>query len=166
MRNSNIAIIVAIIICIGVFIFAWNMANNKPDVQDNTVPVAGQDVGTENGSVLGCYVGGTSQDIYTLRVEQQNGQQVTGRLSFKNYQKDSSSGAFEGEYQDGILFGDYAFQSEGMDSVMEVAFKKVGDSFVRGYGDMTGEAKFADADKITYDETSPLNVFKKTECVN
>lgn len=115
-------------------------------------------------SVVGCYAMNSDKDVYTLNITSQEDIQVSGALAFKNYEKDSSRGTFAGTYNQGILLGDYAFQSEGMDSVMQVAFKKSGDDFIRGYGPVTDEGtRFADVNTIMYDEL-PLSVFKKTVC--
>ncbi|MBI5139743.1 hypothetical protein HZA26_04000 [Candidatus Nomurabacteria bacterium] len=105
-----------------------------------------------SNGILGCYMATLSKDVYTLKVLSQSGENFQGTLQFKNFEKDSSSGKFEGTYKEGILLGNYSFQSEGMDSVMQVIFKKSGDAFVRGYGDMdeTG-THFADLNNITYD---------------
>ena len=158
MKTSHaIAVIVGVAI-IGVAIFAWSQ--NKTEVV-NTPPLSSE----QTSSIAGCYAAVTGKDIYTLRIESQEGENFSGTLAFKNFQKDSSSGTFVGTYRNGILLGDYAFRSEGMDSVMQVAFKRVGDNFIRGYGEvsMTGN-RFADVNKLTYDASSSLSVFKKTNC--
>ncbi len=119
----------------------------------------------DSSSILGCYIATIGNDVYTLNIQSQENGKAFGTLAFKNYQKDSSSGMFTGSYQDGILLGDYAFRSEGMDSVMQVVFKKTGQDFVRGYGEMNAEGtRFADLSKITYDASSPLSLFKKGNC--
>ena len=123
-------------------------------------PVSPLTESPQASSIKGCYVATLSKDVYTLNVQSQIGDQISGTLAFKNFQKDSSSGTFEGTYQNGILFGNYSFMSEGMNSVLQVAFKKVGDNFVRGFGDMdTTGARFADVANLTYDEQQ---VFKPT----
>jgi hypothetical protein len=87
-------------------------------------------------------------------------------LSFKNFEKDSSSGTFTGTYNSaGILIADYSFQSEGMSSVMQVAFKKDGDNFIRGHGTMNADGtRFANPAMLTYDSTATLSVFKQVAC--
>ncbi len=64
------------------------------------------------------------------------GDQVSGKLTFDNFEKDGSSGKVAGKTEDGIIKLWYSFQSEGMNSVMEVWFKKDGDNLLRGTGDM------------------------------
>lgn len=134
-------------------------ANKKADMTPNA-PVAQE-------SIVGCYaMNNNDKDIYTLNVASQDGATVAGTLRFKNFEKDSSSGTFAGTYQNGVLIGDYTFNSEGMQSVMEVAFKKVGDNFVRGYGPVTNEGtRFVDYGTIVYTEEA-LSVFKKTACTS
>ena len=139
--------------CIALFIIITGIiiAAKKPDTDPvvEVQPVA---------SVTGCYVAMLSKDVYTLNVQSQTDEQVSGTLSFKNFQKDSSSGTFAGIYKDGILLADYSFQSEGMNSVLQVAFKKSPDGFVRGFGDMDSTGtRFADVANLTYDDTQ---VFK------
>jgi hypothetical protein len=120
---------------------------------------------TEGDSIVGCYVSRTGRDVYTLNIAEQKGEEVYGKLSFKNFEKDSSSGTFDGVYKDGVLLGEYAFQSEGTDSVMEVAFQRSGQDFVRGYGEVNSEGnKFIDPSALNYDASSSLNVFKKEDC--
>lgn len=105
-------------------------------------------------SIKGCYVSHLMKDVYTLNVQSQQGETFTGILSFKNFEKDSSSGTYIGTYKNGILLGNYSFKSEGMDSVMEVIFKKSGDTFVRGFGNMDSTGThFADPNNVTFDSS-------------
>ena len=103
-------------------------------------------------SVVGCYVATLGKDVYTMNLNSQIDKQVSGMLSFKNFEKDSSNGTFLGVYNGGLLVADYFFASEGMDSKMQVIFRKEGDNFVRGFGpmDASGE-KFADFNNIKFD---------------
>lgn len=111
-----------------------------------------------------CYVATLGKDVYTLLILSRQGDRFKGTLRFKNFEKDSSSGPYEGTYKDGILLGDYSFQSEGMFSVVQVIFKKSGNDFVRGYGDMSPDGtRFADLSKITYDTRA---VFRATDCAS
>lgn len=66
----------------------------------------------------------------------QNGNQVSGKLSFDNFEKDGSSGRVTGASDNGIIKLWYSFQSEGMNSVMEIWLKKEGDVLIRGTGEM------------------------------
>lgn len=159
MNTRSIVGIVIGIIAI-VLLFMWLKKDDTTTVNvDTNTPSSGQ-----VASIEGCYVAGNSKDVYTLNVQNVSGNNATGTLAFKNFEKDSSSGTLNATYQDGILLGKYTFNSEGSTSVMDVIFKKDGDNFIRGYGPMKADgATFSDLSKITYD-TSNLGVFKKGTC--
>lgn len=141
--NNNLKTIIVILIVIGIGAFIYTK-NKQAPVEVTPVVVA--------DSVKGCYVATLAKDVYTLNIADQMGENFTGTLRFKNFEKDSSSGTFVGTYKDGILLGDYSFQSEGTNSVMQVIFKKTAYGFVRGYGDVDSNGThFTDLSKITYD---------------
>ncbi len=163
MKDSKGILIVIVIIILGILAYGLFrkdtvVSTKNPSNDDNTAQVE---------SVAGCYVSTTGRDLYTLNIQMQTEEKVSGKLAFKNFEKDSSSGIFTGTYKDGILLGDYTFQSEGMLSQMQVIFKKEGDNFVRGYGPVDSEtgSKFTDLSKITFDSASTLSLFEKGECV-
>ncbi|MEI8175196.1 MAG: hypothetical protein WCG28_04575, partial [bacterium] len=89
-----------------------------------------------------------------------------GYLDIKNSEKDSSFGILEGTYKNEILLADYTFLSEETMSVNQVIFKKIGNNFIRGYGnrdDATG-TRFVDLSKITYDSSVPYIKVSENEC--
>jgi hypothetical protein len=153
MKKSKILLAVAILVIIG--LCAW-MSKNKETLPPTPAP--------QTSSIKGCYVATLAKDVYTLKIGSQQGQSFDGSLSFKNFEKDSSSGTYKGTYKNDILLGDYSFSSEGMDSVMQVIFKKSGDDFIRGYGDLdeTG-TRFANLQNISYDSKA---VFKVVDCAS
>lgn len=108
--------------------------------------------------ILGCYVHILAKDVYTLKINSLDDNNFAGNLQFKNFQKDSSKGTYVGTFINNILKGEYAFQSEGMDSVTQVQFQKVGDNFIRGIDQEGGG--------VLYDAEIPGSLFKKVVCVN
>ena len=64
---------------------------------------------------------------------------VTGTLTYSFDGKDKNTGEIEGRMVADILLLDYKFMSEGKESIREVAFKKVGDSYIEGYGESAEE---------------------------
>ncbi len=157
MKNLKIILYFILIVIIGVVIFSVLKKNDQKQVE---LPPKEEIV-----SILGCYVARIDQDVYTMNIQNENGETVSGTLDFDNFEKDSSSGVFTGTYKDGILLGDYSFRSEGMDSLMQVIFKKLGDDFVRGYGEVNQEGNsFLDPTQVEYDSSSPLSLFKKEPC--
>lgn len=164
MKDSKGILIIIAIIVLGILaygLFRKDTVVSTPNQADNNNDTA------QVESVAGCYIATTSKDVYTLNIQMQTEENVSGKLAFKNFEKDSSSGLFTGTYKDGILLADYTFQSEGMQSQMQVIFKKEGDNFVRGYGPVDDESgtKFTDLNAITYDSSSTLSLFEKGECV-
>ena len=147
MKNAfkiTIGILVVIIVAASIFYL-----KEKPATIVEQPPIAVEK------SVVGCYELQLGKDLYSLAILSQAGEAFEGTLRFKNYQKDSSSGPYEGTYIDGILFGEYSFQSEGMDSVIQVLFKKSADGFIRGYGKMNAAGdRFANLNNITYDSSA------------
>ena len=124
-------------------------------LKEKSAPIVEQPPISVGKSVVGCYEAQLGRDLYSLEILSQAGETFEGTLRFKNYQKDSSSGPFIGTYKDGILFGEYSFQSEGMDSVIQVQFKKFVDGFIRGYGKMNAAGdRFANLNNITYDSSA------------
>ncbi len=150
--NLKIVIVVLIVIIISSFVFY-----KKP------APVS-EPVVTQENSIKGCYVATLAKDVYTINILSQEGETFKGTLRFKNFEKDSSSGTYEGTYKDGILLGDYSFDSEGMHSVMQVIFKKTPEGFVRGFGNMNSDGtRFSDLNNITYDTKY---TFKNSSCAS
>ncbi|MGV3528671.1 MAG: hypothetical protein ACO1OO_07245 [Flavisolibacter sp.] len=85
--------------------------------------------------VTGCYMRVLKRDTLVAHL-QQDGDRVSGKLTFDNYQKDGSTGSVSGRVNGDIIELVYSFEAEGMHSIMEVYFKKQGNSLIRGIGDM------------------------------
>ena len=75
--------------------------------------------------------------VYMKTITQDSG--VTGTLTYSFDGKDKNTGEIEGRMVADILLLDYKFMSEGKESIREVAFKKVGDSYIEGYGESAEE---------------------------
>ena len=85
------------------------------------------------------------------------GNPVMGNLTFALSGKDRNTGTFKGRLKDEKLIGEYTFQSEGVESSREVAFKVDGDRLIEGYGELTdfrkGLAKFLEIASIESQKT-------------
>lgn len=89
-------------------------------------------------------------------------ERVIGILKYALAEKDKNEGFLKGNIKNNILIGDYTFQSEGTQSVRQVAFLFKGDKLIEGYGEMTkGGVKFKDVSQIKFTSTMPLS---KVEC--
>jgi hypothetical protein len=115
-------------------------------------------------SIVGCYVNHNDKNVYTLSILNQTNSAVSGTMEYNNFQFDSSSGNFNGTYSNNILLGDYSFTSEGMDSVRQLIFKRIGNDFIIGEGDYTNNGDkqvFSDISNITW---NPIYTFISTPC--
>ena len=119
--------------------------------------------GEKYADVNGCYLKILKRDTFAIKLDQ-TGSSVTGKLSFDNYEKDGSTGTVHGTIDANIIKLWYNFASEGMNSVMEVYFKKEGDHLLRGTGpsDAKGDTSYYtdhSAIQYTYDQS-----FNKLQC--
>ncbi len=140
MKTSHIIAIIVIVVLAGAFVVK-SMQSSVP---------AGPGGIT---SIEGCYVANLAQDVYTLEIQSEDNGTFTGTLDFDNFEKDSSHGAYTGTYRNGVLLGNYSFASEGTSSVMQVAFKKTEEGFMRGFGPVNTEGNastFDDVNQLTY----------------
>lgn len=149
--RAGIAILVVVVVLL---LGGWWYTSTRPDP-----------AGSTGGSVAGCYVATLQKDVYTLTITSQSGTEVSGTLSYKNFEKDSSSGVFTGTYEEGILHGEYAFRSEGMDSIREVIFKRIPTGFIQGFGPVAtinNKEVFSDQSAISYDTS--ISFIKQVSC--
>ena len=141
-------------------------ARTDSAVTENTVEVnkANPPQKTET-NVEGCYIKILKRDTMVLHLRQ-NGDSVSGRMNFDNYEKDSSSGEVAGIIDGDIIKLWYSFQSEGMLSTAELFFKKENASLIQGLGDINNKADtsyFADHSAIAYPADQS---FSKVDCSN
>lgn len=120
-------------------------------------------VATDAGETPGCYSSVMGQDTMLLQLKT-TGPEVTGNLTYNFYEKDDNQGTIRGEMRGDTLLADYTFQSEGTESVRQVAFLKKGDGFVEGYGDaeeMAGKMVFKNTAALNFDSAA---AFAKVPC--
>ena len=95
---------------------------------------------------------------------EQNGQDVSGKMSFDNFEKDGSSGTVSGKVNGNVIELLYSFQSEGMNSVRELFFKMQDGKLISGIGPigMRGDtAYFSNGSAIEYPQQE---AFDKVNC--
>jgi hypothetical protein len=98
-----------------------------------------------------CYAFNSATDSVYLKVEVFT-HVVTGTLSYKLREKDSNNGDIEGHIHGDTLLADYAFLSEGIRSVRQVAFLLSDSAALEGYGDMKEDNK-----RMIFTNTGKLN---------
>jgi hypothetical protein len=86
-----------------------------------------------------CFAYRTETD--TVRLTLQTTQPtVTGQLAYRYFEKDRNQGTISGTMHGDTLLADYTFQSEGRQSVRQVAFLRRDIGFVEGYGPVAERA--------------------------
>ncbi len=110
-----------------------------------------------------CYWQILKRDTFVASLVQ-TGDSITGKLSFDNFEKDASSGTARGTVHGDTIKLWYSFQSEGMNSVMEVWYKKQQDVLLRGFGPSSVKSDtsyFTEQSAIKFDSSQRL---QKVDC--
>ncbi len=111
-----------------------------------------------------CYVYNANGSKIELQMNTNNSE-VSGTLTYELKEKDSNQGTFIGTIKDSILTAQYTFQSEGSESVREVAFLIKNNQLIEGYGEVIVEGNtttFKDLKTLKFTSNMPLT---KTSCV-
>ncbi|MFC3562807.1 hypothetical protein [Pedobacter jamesrossensis] len=117
-------------------------------------------------SIKGCYLCTVNRDTFQLAIRKVEGENIEGSLLYNFAEKDDSKGNFKGTFAEGKLNGEYRFQAEGKESIRQVAFKKEGDGFVEGFGEVKevdGMETFIDTSKISF--TNGIKFTKMDTCL-
>jgi hypothetical protein len=87
---------------------------------------------------------------------------ITGMLEYNLFGKDKNQGTILGQMKGDLLVADYTFISKGIQFVRQVVFKKMGNSFVEGYGgidNINGKDYFKNIDSLKFKESMVLTAF-------
>jgi hypothetical protein len=106
-----------------------------------------------------CYANMNGKDTIFLKLEKFPNV-VTGILKYKLYEKDANHGDLDGKLYGDTLIADYKFESEGKESVRQVAFLIKGNIVKEGYGDMEeekGKMVFKNTGSINFNNGLQLN---------
>jgi len=111
-----------------------------------------------------CYVYIKNRDTASLKINI-DGEELTGELDYKLFEKDSNKGKIAGEMKGDTIIAEYTFDSEGMRSVREVVFVKKDDgNLYEGTGEVMekgGKMVFKDRSALKF---NPTMVFTKADC--
>ena len=101
-----------------------------------------------------CFQYNNEGDTIILRMQRVD-DNVGALLVYRFKEKDSNVGTIRGQIKGDWLIATYIFMSEGVRSVREVAFKKIGDAYYPAYGEMIDQKDkmvFKNPDSLTVDE--------------
>lgn len=110
------------------------------------------------GSKSFCYIGVTGKDSVFATIDDNLGT-ITGKLSYKNSEKDSSKGDVAGFKSGDTIKLTYEFTSEGSKSKRDIYFLQKGNTLTEGIGDHKEEGglvKYADDKKVNYKDGQKL----------
>jgi len=99
-------------------------ANNDSSSTKDSSPV--------NNSI--CYAYYKNRDTATLKLITSAGK-VSGDLRYSLYEKDSNKGTIEGIVKGDTIIADYAFNSEGMQSIRQVVWLRKDGKLLEGFGE-------------------------------
>ncbi|UII20988.1 hypothetical protein [Fulvivirga ligni] len=119
---------------------------------------------TSKKDISGCYEGNIKKDTVALTLN--TDEQYTGTLTYNFFEKDDNTGTVKGElHGDSLLLMDYTHNSEGQESVRQVAFIINSDgSLTEAHGEMINEGE-----KLIFKDKSQLNsehsfTLRKKDC--
>jgi len=133
-----------------------------PKVESDTTAAAEPVVDTL-GPKSFCYLGVTGKDSVFASIDDNLGT-ITGKLAYKNSEKDSSKGDITGFKSGDTLKLTYEFQSEGTKSKRDIYFIQKDNVLTEGIGEHKeedGQSKYADEKKISYKDGQKL---EPTDC--
>lgn len=111
-----------------------------------------------------CYEYIKNRDTVLLKINI-DGEELTGNLDYKLFEKDHNTGTIAGEMKGDTIIAEYTFDSEGLRSIREVVFVKKDDGKIyEGMGeviDKGGKMVFKDRSSLQF---NPAIVFSKTNC--
>lgn len=144
---------------VSVFLMNCNKKTETPaaKVQTDTVAVVEPVVDTL-GPKSFCYMAVTGKDSVFASIDDNLGT-ITGKLAYKNSEKDSSKGDITGFKSGDTLKLTYEFQSEGTKSKRDIFFIQKDNTLTEGIGahkEEDGQSKYADEKKITYKDGQKL----------
>lgn len=129
----------------------------------DTVTVSESNEPIEPSSMETCYMTATGKDSVFITLNDNLGT-ITGRLRYKNFQKDSSFGDVNGVQNGDTIKLTYTFESEGIVSDREIYYLKKNGNLIEGIGEGTTEGNtstYADYSKIKYEDAQTL---KQVSC--
>ena len=129
------------------------MACKKENTQKNSNTVPENKV-IETKVTTECYQGIIKKDTILLSLNLTETAEVSGKLSYKFFEKDKNEGTIRGTIKGDTLMADYTFKSEGVTSIRQVVFLKKGNGYIEGFGPVeeeNGNMKFQSIKKIQFD---------------
>lgn len=172
LKLSMFLLVIAFVACnnpVGTTGTATDSATNAPtnpetrDLAKNNEPDDKASSKNDKASTV-CYMQVLARDTFVAHLRW-NGNVITGKLSFDNFEKDGSTGTVAGLQEADVLKLLYTFQSEGSTSNMDVYYKLTDEGLVRGVGEMDVKGSttyFKNANSVQFSKDN--NLLNKVDC--
>jgi hypothetical protein len=134
------------------FLIALALLTSCGSQSDKTEKTINTQETTKDEIPMQCYQYASQGDTVALKLVHIR-DTYTGSLVYLFKEKDRNIGTFQATMRGDVLVADYTFNSEGTKSIRQVAFKKVGNTYVEGYGesvDENGVMKFKDITSLNF----------------
>lgn len=145
---------------VSAFLINCNKKTEAPAPKTNTDTIAVEEPVVDTlGPKSFCYIGVVGKDSVFASIDDNLGT-ITGKLSYKNSEKDSSKGDVTGFKSGDTLKLTYEFTAEGKKSKRDIFFLQKDNALTEGIGDHKeedGQSKYADEKKIVYKDGPKLN---------
>lgn len=125
-----------------------------------TVPESNEPI--EPSTLQTCYFATNGKDSIFVSLDDNLGT-ITGKMRYKNFEKDSSSGDVMGTQNGDTIKLSYTFQAEGTTSEREIYFLKKDGGLIEGIGDHKTESNkdlYANPTQLKYEG----NTLKQVDC--
>lgn len=145
-----------------ILIMSCNKKNEtvKPVVTTDSLENSSEPVIDTLGSKTFCYLGVTGKDSVFVSFDDNLGT-LSGKMAYKNSEKDSSKGELFGFKSGDTLKLTYEFASEGTTSKRDIFFIQKDNILTEGIGnqkDENGTIRYADEKKIAYKDGQKLEI--------
>lgn len=146
----------------GAATFAACQSNSgKKEAADSTITAETAVVAAAESRT--CYVSFKNRDSTFLHL-MKKGEKVTGTLNVSLYEKDKNTGTIDGLVKGDTLLLDYTFNSEGSQSVRQVAFLQKDGKLIEGFGNVeeqNGKTIFKSLTDLKFDGSV---VLEQSDC--
>lgn len=145
---------------VSAFLINCNKKTEAPAPKVNTDTIAVEESVIDTlGPKSFCYIGAVGKDSVFASIDDNLGT-ITGKLSYKNSEKDSSKGDVTGFKSGDTLKLTYEFTSEGKKSKRDIYFLQKDNALTEGIGDHKeedGQSKYTNEKKISYKDGPKLS---------
>jgi len=146
------------------FVLSCGKKNNQDAVLQpdfDSTAVANDSLAVQEPITTNCFTAVSGKDSLFLSYEDNLGT-ITGKMNYKNFEKDSSKGDISGLINGDTLKVTYTFEAEGTTSSREIWFLKKNKELIEGIGkyDESGE-NYSDGKSVKFEGG---NTLKPTDC--